>query len=581
MDLFDVLALIGGLCLFLFGMKVMGDGLERRAGSGLKSLLAKLSNNKIVGFLTGLGVTAVIQSSSATTVMVVGFVNSGLMTLKQSVGVIMGANVGTTVTAWVLSLGSITGGSFILELLKPSSFTPVLALIGTIFTMFSKSGKKKDTGSILLGFATLMCGMDAMSAAVSGLREIPEFRNLLIMFQNPVLGVLVGAALTAIIQSSSAAVGILQALSVTGAVTNGAAIPILMGMGIGTCITAVLSSLGTGKNARRAAFIHLAFNVIGTFAWLTVFSVLTIFVRPAFMDESATYLSIAVINTVFKSLCTVLLLPMSGMLERLSYVFIRDGEEDEKPVELDERLLVTPSIALEQCYQLAVKMGTEAVEGFKMALAQLDSYDPDVAAKVRKLEKKTDHYEDVIGSYLTKLARSQVSDTDGVEIPSLLKAIGDFERISDHSVNLLESAEELREKKMAFSEKAKQELGIMCAALTEVLDNTLDCFATSDVEKAYNVEPLEQVVDDLKRMLRNTHIARLTNGECTVEAGFIWADLLTNLERTSDHCSNVALTVIDTHHQDMNAHIAIRQLKHGDTGFAEKYQAYAEKYHLS
>ena len=581
MDLFDVLALIGGLCLFLFGMKVMGDGLERRAGSGLKSLLAKLSNNKIVGFLTGLGVTAVIQSSSATTVMVVGFVNSGLMTLKQSVGVIMGANVGTTVTAWVLSLGSITGGSFILELLKPSSFTPVLALIGTIFTMFSKSGNKKDTGSILLGFATLMCGMDAMSAAVSGLREIPEFRNLLIMFQNPILGVLVGAALTAIIQSSSASVGILQALSVTGAVTNGAAIPIIMGMGIGTCITAVLSSLGTGKNARRAAFIHLAFNVIGTFAWLTVFSVATIFVRPAFMDESATYLSIAVINTVFKSLCTFLLLPMSGMLERLSYVFIRDGEEDEKLVELDERLLVTPSIALEQCHQLAVKMGTEAVEGFKLALAQLDSYAPDVAAKVRKLEKKTDHYEDVIGSYLTKLARSQVSDTDGVEIPSLLKAIGDFERISDHSVNLLESAEELKEKKMAFSEKAKQELGIMCAALTEVLDNTLDCFATSDVEKAHNVEPLEQVIDDLKRMLRNTHIARLTNGECTVEAGFIWADLLTNLERTSDHCSNVALTVIDAHHRDMNAHIAVRQLKHGDTGFAEKYQAYAEKYHLS
>ena len=373
----------------------------------------------------------------------------------------------------------------------------------------------------------------------------------------------------------------MQALSITGAVTNAAAIPIVMGMGIGTCITAVLSSLGTGKNARRAAFIHLAFNVIGSFVWLLVFSVATIFVRPAFLDGSATYLSIAVINTVFKSLCTVLLLPMSGLLERLSYVFIKDSTEDEKPVELDERLLVTPSIALEQCHQLAVKMGADAVEGFKLAISQLDAYDPDAAAKVRKLEKKTDHYEDVIGSFLTKLARSQVSDMDGVEIPSLLKAIGDFERISDHSVNLLESVEELREKKMAFSESAKHEMGVMCAALSEVLDNTLDCFVSGDVEKAYIVEPLEQVVDDLKRQLRNTHIARLTVGECTVEAGFVWADLLTNLERTSDHCSNIALTVIDTHHRDMNAHIAIRKLKHGDTGFAEKYQAYAEKYHLS
>jgi phosphate:Na+ symporter len=354
-----------------------------------------------------------------------------------------------------------------------------------------------------------------------------------------------------------------------------------MGMGIGTCITAVLSSLGTGKNARRAAFIHLAFNVIGTFAWLTVFSVLTIFIRPAFMDESATYLSIAVINTVFKSLCTVLLLPMSNLLERLSYVFIKDSEDDEKPVELDERLLVTPSIALEQCHLLAVKMGTEAVEGFKLALAQLDGYNPDAATKIRKLEKKTDHYEDVIGSYLTKLARSQVSDKDGVEIPSLLKAIGDFERISDHSVNLLESVEELQEKKMDFSESAKKEMGVMCTAISEILENTLACFISGDAEEANNIEPLEQVIDDLKRQLRNTHIARLTGGECTVEAGFVWADLLTNLERTSDHCSNIALTVIDAHHRDMNAHIAVRKLKHTGTAFAEKYQAYAEKYHLS
>lgn len=581
MDIFDILTLIGGLCLFLFGMKVMGDGLERRAGSGLKSLLGRLSNNKIVGFLTGMGVTAVIQSSSATTVMVVGFVNSGLMTLKQSVGVIMGANVGTTITAWILSLGGISGDNFILQMLKPSSFTPLLALIGTACTMFSKSSKKHDTGSILLGFATLMFGMETMSGAVKGLAGIPEFQNLFIMFKNPILGVLVGAVLTAIIQSSSASVGILQALSVTGAVSYDAAIPIVMGMGIGTCITAMISSFGTGKNARRAAFVHLSFNVIGTFVWLLLFSIAKIFVRPAFLDASATYLGIAVVNTVFKSLCTILLLPMSNMLERLSYVFIRDSVDDEKPVELDERLLVTPSIALEQCHQLAVKMGTEAVEGFKLAIAQLDAYNPEMAIKIRKKEKKTDHYEDVIGSFLTKLARSQVSDKDGIEIPNLLKVIGDFERISDHSVNLLESVEELQEKKMAFSADAKQEMGIMCSAISEILDNTLDCFTTGDVEKANNIEPLEQVIDDLKRMLRNTHIARLTNEECTVEAGFIWADLLTNLERTSDHCSNVALTVIDAYHRDMNAHIAVRKLKHGDTGFAEKYQSYAEKYHLS
>lgn len=581
MDIFDILTLIGGLCLFLFGMKVMGDGLERRAGSGLKSLLGRLSNNKIVGFLTGLGVTAVIQSSSATTVMVVGFVNSGLMTLKQSVGVIMGANVGTTITAWVLSLGGISGGSFVLKLLKPSSFTPVLALIGTVFLMFSRSGKKKDTGTILLGFATLMFGMETMSGAVKGLAAIPEFQNLFILFKNPILGVLVGAGLTAIIQSSSASVGILQALSVTGAVSYDAAIPIVMGMGIGTCITAMISSLGTGKNARRAAFIHLAFNVVGTFAWLTVFSVAKIFVRPAFLDAPATYLGIAVVNTVFKALCTALLLPMSGLLERLSYLFIRDGEDDEKPVELDERLLVTPSIALEQCHQLAVKMGTAAVDGFKLALAQVDRYDPTVIQKIRKIEKETDRYEDIIGSYLTKLAKSQVSDKDGAEITMLLKVIGDYERISDHSLNLLESVEELQEKKMAFSQNAKHEMGVMCSALAEILENTLDCFARGDVEKAHNIEPLEQVIDDLKRQLRDTHIARLTNGECTVEAGFIWSDLLTNLERTSDHCSNVALSLIDAKHRDMNAHAAIRRLKGADTGFAEKYQAYAEKYHLS
>ena len=580
MTIFDVLTMIGGLCLFLFGMNIMGDGLERRAGSSLKALLAKLTDSKIMGFLTGLGVTAVIQSSSATTVMVVGFVNSRLMTLKQSIGVIMGANIGTTVTAWILSLGGISSDNLFIQLLKPTSFTPVLALLGTVFMMFSKSTKRKDVGTILLGFATLMFGMDTMSDAVSGLADIPAFQNLFLMFENPVLGVLVGAVLTGIIQSSSASVGILQALSATGAVSYAAAIPIIMGQNIGTCVTALLSSFGANKNAKRAAYIHLSFNVIGTVTWLTVFTLISKLLQPALLGASATYLGIAVCHSLFNILCTALLLPMSGLLERIAYLLVPEGKDTAKTVELDERLLATPSIALGQCHNLVLKMAEETLAGSRMSLRALLRSDLTEADKIRTSEKNVDHYEDVLGTFLTKLARAQISDDDSSEVSKLLKVIGDLERISDHSVNVLESAEEMQEKKITFSEGAKQEMEVLCSALTEVLGLTVDALRRNDREAAGSVEPLEQVIDHIKSILRNRHIARLKKGECSVEAGFIWADLLTDIERTSDHCSNIAVSIIDAHDHNMNAHEAMRSMKKSNPAFLEMLDDYSRKYRL-
>lgn len=581
MTIFDVLTLIGGLCLFLFGMNVMGDGLERRAGNSLKALLGKLTNSKIKGFLTGLGVTAVIQSSSATTVMVVGFVNSKIMSLRQAIGVIMGANIGTTVTAWVLSLGGISSDNVFMQLLKPTSFTPVLALIGTILFMFGKSSNKKDMGSILLGFATLMFGMDTMSDAVSGLADVPAFQNLFLMFRNPVLGVLVGALLTAVVQSSSASVGILQALSVTGAVSYGAAIPIIMGQNIGTCVTALLSSLGANKNAKRAAVVHLSFNVIGTVVWLIVFSLLSAVFKPAILDTSATYLGIAISHSIFNILCTVLLMPMSSVLEKIAYVIIPKGKETANAVELDERLMATPTIAIQQCGNVAMKMATEAAEGFKLSLKMLHTYNEEDALRVREYEEITDRYEDALGTYLTRLSRFRMSDDDSAEITKLLKAIGDFERISDHSVNILESAEELREKKVEFSENAKKELGVLCRALEEILDMTVTAFTENDSILACNIEPLEQVVDDLKTTLRDRHIVRLKDGACTVEVGFIWADILTNLERSSDHCSNIAACILDANQHNLNIHESVRNMKENNEIFDAKFKEYAKKYTIS
>lgn len=580
MDIFDVLTLIGGLCLFLFGMSVMGDALERRAGGSLKKILAKLTKNKITGFLTGLGVTSIIQSSSATTVMVVGFVNSGIMTLKQSIGVIMGANIGTTVTAWILSLGGISSDNLFMQLLKPTSFTPVLALIGTALLMFGKTSKKKDTGTILLGFATLMFGMDTMSTAVEGLADVPAFQNMFIMFKNPILGVLVGAILTAIIQSSSASVGILQALSATGQVSYGAAVPIIMGQNIGTCITAILSSFGTNKNAKRAAIVHLSFNVIGTIIWLTVFSIISAVLKPAILNVSASYVGIAVAHSAFNIACTALLLPMSSLLEKLAIKLVPETNKKEEIVELDERLLVTPPIALNRCNELVCEMAEISVTALKSSLNMLNKYDSTVAEEIRKAESKVDHYEDIIGTYLVKLSSYQTSDNDSSEISKLLKVIGDFERISDHSINILESAEEIQNKDIIFSKNAKSELNTICSAISEILTLTYNAFLKNNTKTAMEIEPLEQVIDDLKLKLRDGHIERLQKGECSIEMGFVWADLLNNLERTSDHCSNIAICIIDARQNNMNMHQSLQKIKKENSYFEEKYSQYSKKYEI-
>ena len=578
MDIFDVLTLIGGLCLFLFGMNLMGDALERSAGSKLEIMIGKLTTGKLTGLLTGLGVTAIIQSSSATTVMVVGFVNSKLMSLKQAIHVIMGANIGTTVTAWILSLSGISGSNMFLKLLKPSSFTPILALIGIILLMFTKSNKKKDIGVVLLGFATLMYGMETMTGAVSGLRDIPSFQELFIMFKNPILGVLVGALLTAIIQSSSASVGILQALAATGAVSYGAAIPIIMGQNIGTCITALLSSVGTTKNARRAALVHLSFNVIGTMVCLGAFTIVQAAFAPALLNDSATHAGIATAHSIFNIACTLLLLPMSGLLEKLAYKLIPDNEQTETVSELDERLLATPAIALECAHNLTCEMAEVATDALKNSVACLASYDKEKAAMIRNAEDKTDHFEDIIGSYLVKLSTKQLNEDEGAMASMLLKAIGDFERISDHAVNILESVEEMLEKGIVFSDNAKVEMNSLSAATIEIVTLSYNAFVENNDQQAKLVEPLEQVIDRMKELLRTRHIDRLRVGDCGIEAGFVWSDLITNMERVSDHCSNIAGCVMDTKEQNMNLHESLKLLRSDSEFYREKYTEYTKKY---
>ena len=581
MDFFDILTILGGLCLFLFGMNIMGESLERRAGSSLRTILGKLTTNKALGFLTGLVVTGIIQSSSATTVMVVGFVNSGLMTLEQAINVIMGANVGTTVTAWILSLSGVSGDGFLIQMLKPTSFSPILALIGVVFYVFCKDSKKKDTGVILLGFATLMFGMDTMSDAVSGLRDEVWFQNMFIMFQNPILGVLAGAVLTGIIQSSSASVGILQALSTTGQITMGAAIPIIMGQNIGTCVTALLSSVGTNKNARRAALVHLSFNVIGTVVWLSVFTILKSVIDIPMLSSSANEVSIAVAHSVFNILCTALLLPLSKVLEKVAYLVIPETKEADTVSELDERLLTTPPVALERCRSLTAEMAAATADSVDSGIAILHGYTPELAAQIKKLENRGDHYEDILGSYLVKLSALQISEADSGEAATLLKVIGDFERISDHCVNLMESAEELSQKNLKFSDTANRELDVMLGAVREIVELSFRAFTENDPQLALQVEPLEQVIDDLKEKMRSRHILRLQQGSCSIETGFIWSDLLTSLERIGDHCSNVAGCVMDLHHHDMNIHESLRALKAGSPDFKIRYQNYSNKYNLA
>ena len=580
MDIFDILEMIGGLCLFLFGMNIMGQALERRAGNSLRTLLHKLTKSRIAGFLTGLGVTAVIQSSSATTVMVVGFVNSGLMSLGQAINVIMGANVGTTVTAWILSLGAIDSGNVFVQLLKPTSFTPVLALIGIVFYMFLKNDKKKDTGMILLGFATLMIGMDIMSEAVSGLKDVPAFQNLFLLFTNPILGVIAGALLTAIIQSSSASVGILQALSATGQVTLGAAIPIIMGQNIGTCVTSLISSVGTNKNARRASIVHLLFNILGTVICLILFVLADLILKPEILNDPANQFNIAVCHSAFNVICTAILIPQAGLLEKLAIKLVPDDKKPDVMAELDERLLATPSIALERCRMLAVDMANAAAESMRDGLLCLTGYTTELADNVRTLEGKTDHYEDILGTYLVKLSTQAANEADSAEAAGLLKIIGDLERISDHAVNLVESAEEMVEKDIRFTPAASKELDVIRSAVGQVVNYASSAFVQNDTAVAMQVEPLEEVVDDLKEELRTRHILRLQRGVCSIEAGFVWSDILTGLERTSDHCSNVAVSVMDMAQHNMNQHEFLRNVRNDAETFNHAYAACKAQYTL-
>ena len=579
MTIFDFLTMLGSLSLFLFGMSVMGTALEKRAGGSLKAILAKLTSGRFSGLLTGLAVTAVIQSSSATTVMVVGFVNSGLLSLRQSIPVIMGANIGTTVTAWLLSLSGISGDSLFLQLLKPSSFTPVLAVIGIILYLTGK-GKKKDTGLILLGFATLMFGMESLSSSVSGLRNDPNFTKFFLMFSNPILGVLAGAILTGIVQSSSASVGILQALCMTGSVTYGAAIPIIMGQNIGTCITAILSAIGANKGAKRVAAVHLLFNIIGTVVWLTVFETANLLLHFSFVDQPIDTFQIAVIHSIFNVLCTLMLLPCCGLLEKLSYRLIPETDHPDTAAVLDERLFATPAIALVKSEELTKRMAADAELALHESLQAVLHFTPELAASVRRREDDTDRYEDTLGTFLVHLATQPMSEQDSVESSMLLHLIGDFERVADHAVNIIESAEELKEKGVSFTPPAQKELQTMLDAVGEIVDLTSRAFLQDDLALARQVEPLEQVIDKLKDELRTNHIARLQRGECSLAAGFVLSDLLTNLERVSDHCSNIAGCLLDMKNERIDLHKYLGDVKSGSNEFLLQYNAFEEKYKL-
>jgi phosphate:Na+ symporter len=500
------------------------------------------------------------------------------MTLKQSINVIMGANIGTTVTAWILSLAGIDSKNFLVSMLKPSSFTPILALIGIIFYMMSKSSKRKDTGLILLGFTTLMFGMETMSGAVSGLRNVPEFQQMFLAFTNPILGVLAGAILTAVIQSSSASVGILQALASTGAVTYGAAVPIIMGQNIGTCVTALISSVGTSKNAKRAALVHLSFNVIGAAVWLTVFCIVKATIAPTLLTKSASLMGIAVFHSVFNILCTLLMFPLSEAFEKMVCRIIPDAETPEKANELDERLLGSPALALGQCEQVLDHMAIAAINALKSSVNCILKYDEETAGSIRKAENETDHYEDILGTYLVRLTSRRLSEEESVKATEYMKLIGDYERIADHAVNVLESAEELKQKKLSFSKQATEEYGIICAAVTEILEMSYQAFSKTDYDAARKTEPLEQVIDALKEELRTRHILRLQKGDCSVAAGFIWSDLLTNLERVSDHCSNISGCVLDTVERNMNIHENQRAFRDSDEDYIRLFADFEKKY---
>lgn len=589
MDFFGVLTMVGGLALFLYGMEVMGSGLSKASGGRLELLLEKLTSSKLKAVVLGALVTAVIQSSSATTVMVVGFVNSGIMKLTQAIGIIMGANVGTTITSWILSLSGIESNSFFIRLLKPTSFSPVLALIGVAFLMFSKKDKLKDAGSILIGFAVLMFGMDTMSGAVKPLADVPEFTNILTAFSNPLLGLLAGTVLTAVIQSSSASVGILQALCVTGSVTYSAAIPIIMGQNIGTCVTAMLSGIGANKNARRTALVHLYFNLIGTAVFMVVFYVIHAIIPFGFMGDSANAAGIAVVHTAFNIFATAILLPFSSGLEKLACLTIKEEEGEsallakqrESIQILDPRFLSTPSFALEQCRTAAIDMAAYAKEALFLSMDLINNYDKTAAKKVMELESRVDHYEDELGTYLLKLSSKNLSEKDSHTLSFLLHNIGDFERISDHAVNLKEAASEMKEKNLSFSNKASEELTVFTEAVKDIVNTSFLVFQEEDTKLARMIEPLEEVIDYLNVELKKRHIKRLRKGKCTIEMGFILSDVTTSYERVADHCSNIAVSLLEISEDGFETHEYLDMLKQtDDPEFRENMKRFQKRYVL-
>ena len=568
MDFFSILTLLGGLAMFLYGMQVMGDGLEKLSGGKLEKILENLSSNRLKAVLVGAAVTAVIQSSSATTVMVVGFVNSGIMHLSQAVGFIMGANIGTTITAWILSLAGIESSNFFVKLLNPSSFSPILALIGVIFIVFLHNEKKKDIGNIMVGFAVLMFGMNTMSGAVKPLAQVPEFTNILLKFSNPILGVLAGALLTAVIQSSSASVGILQALCVTGAVQYGTALPIIMGQNIGTCITAMLSSVGATKNAKRAAVVHLYFNIVGTIAFMGVFYLLNTFLHFSFINDVAGPAGIAVIHSAFNVIATVVLLPFGDVLVKMACATIRDtkeekaiSEEDQEFMILESRFLSNPGIAIEQSKTAAKKMAEQSQNALKLSFGLLDTFQEENAFRAEKIEAKVDRYEDELGTYLIKLNQKELSVEDSHSLSIMLHCIGDFERISDHALSIMKSAKEMWEKNAVFSPQAVKELHVMEKAVVDIVDKAYAVFANQDIQLAEEIEPLEEVIDELSRELKRRHVNRLRAGECTIEMGFILSDVTTSLERIADHCSNIGVCVTQVREDLYDTHSHLDTVK--------------------
>ncbi len=584
MNFFMVLSLIGGLALFLYGMNVMGSGLEKLAGGRLEQFFERLTSNPLKSVLLGMTITAVIQSSSATTVMMVGFVNAGIMKLHQVIGVIMGANIGTTITSWLLSLSGVEGDSFFIKMLKPTSFSPILAIIGVCLLTFSKNDKKHDVASILVGFAVLMFGMDMMSGAVGPLKDVPEFVNILTLFSNPILGVLAGALLTAVIQSSSASVGILQALSVTGAIKFGAAIPIILGQNIGTCVTALVSSIGTSKSAKRVAVVHLYFNVIGTVLFLGAFYGLNAIIGFSFIDDTVGAANIAIVHTIFNFSTTLVLLPFIKQLEKLAYMTIKDNSEPKGGKDnfrlLDERFLQSPSFAIEQCRSVTMDMADISKKALNQAIGLLGRYDEEKVQLVKDNEALADMYEDKLGTYLVKLSGSDLSIRDSQSVAALLHIIGDFERISDHARNLAENAKEMKDKNIIFSDGARKELKVITDAVEEVMDLAVCAFKNQSMEQALMVEPLEEVVDRLRTRLKNRHIKRLQQGNCTIELGFIFSDLLTNLERVSDHCSNIAVTLIQAEDESFDTHEYINTMKNSGKAFDSRVEFYLNKYML-